>query len=162
MSGVEGVLFTVSEGKIIHRSLETSTPQALREAGAGAALADPASSRGRVAPRPAHLVPSDLSHSLGTAHPPLSKLGCSHGKRRDPSLDFCLYVRHERISKRSGVQIFVTSVEPARGVLLQRITTAGRRYRMRKVRTRAQALFLFRTARSDQTHLLLYSAGDEP
>lgn len=36
-------------------------------------------------------------------------------------------VRRERISKRSGVQIFVSSVEPARGVLLQRTTTAGRR-----------------------------------
>jgi hypothetical protein len=28
--------------------------------------------------------------SLGSAHPPLSKLGCSHRKRRDASLDFAI------------------------------------------------------------------------
>jgi hypothetical protein len=46
------------------------------------------------------------------------------------SQDFCLYVRCEVLmcsAKRSGVQIFVSSVEPARGVMLQRTTAAGRR-----------------------------------
>ena len=65
-------------------------------------------------PRQAPSVLSDLSDSLVHAASSPSKLGCSHRKRRDGPLDFCLYVRCERMSKRSGVQIFVTSVEPAR------------------------------------------------